>query len=313
MTKVSIIGAGFVGSTAAYVLALQGLVEDVVLIDILAKPAAGKALDIYESTGVFGHSVRVRGGDDYSLIDDSDVVVITAGVPRKPEQKREDTLATNAKIMKDVIANVQRHAPDALILVVSNPLDAMTYLAAKESGCDKRRVFGMAGTLDTARFKTFISEATGVAPKKIDAIVLGGHGDLMVPLSRLATVDGKPLREVLDAATIKQLEERTRHGGAEIVNLLGKGSAYFAVGAAIYQVLEAIYSEHDTPVPVSAWLDGEYGLSGLFLGVPCKLGKEGVKEVIELDLTKEELAALHRSAESVKKLVEELERVDGSA
>jgi len=307
--KVSIIGAGFVGSTAAYVLAMKGLVDEVALVDILAKPAEGKALDIYESTGIFGLDVRVRGGGDYALIDKSDIVVITAGVPRKPHQKREDTLATNARIMKDVIKNVKVHASEAILVIVSNPLDAMTWLAARESGVDKRRVFGMAGTLDTTRFKTFISEKTGVSPGKIDAMVLGGHGDLMVPLSRLATVDGKPLREVLDEETIHELEERTRHGGAEIVNLLGNGSAYFAVGAAIYEVLEELVKPTGKPVPISAWLDGEYGLSGLFLGVPCRLGKDGVEEVLELNLDEGELAALHRSAESVKGLVKELEQL----
>jgi len=307
--KVSIIGAGFVGSTAAYVLAMKGLVDEVVLVDILAKPAEGKALDIYESTGVFGLDVKVKGGDDYSQIVDSDVVVITAGVPRKPHQKREDTLATNARIMKDVVAQVRRYAPEAILVVVSNPLDAMTWLAAQESGLDKKKVLGMAGTLDTTRFTTFISEKAGVSPGKIDAMVLGGHGDLMVPLSRLATVDGKPLPAVLDADAIKEIEERTRHGGAEIVDLLGTGSAYFAVGAAIYEVIEAIVKGSEKAVPVSAWLDGEYGLSGLFLGVPCRLGKDGVEEVVELDLNEEELAALHQSAESVKGLVKELEQL----
>lgn len=307
MTKTAIIGAGFVGSTAGYLLAMKGLVDDVVLIDILAKPTEGKALDIDEATAVFGLDVKVRGGDDYSLIKGSDVVVITAGVPRRPEQKREDTLATNAKIMRDVIAKVKVYAPDALLLIVSNPLDAMTYLAAKESGLDKRKILGMAGTLDTARFTTFIRDATGVSSGKIEALVLGGHGDLMVPLSRLATVDGTPLPEVLDAETIRSIEERTRFGGAEIVTLLGKGSAYFAVGAAIYQVLEAIFTESEKVVPVSAWLNGEYGISGLFLGVPCKLGRAGVREVVELDLNEEELAALHKSAASVRRLVSELE------
>ncbi len=310
MAKVSIIGgAGFVGSTAAYVLAMKGLVDEIALVDILAKPCEGKALDIQEAMGVFGLDVRVRGGGDYALLDGSDIVVMTAGVPRKPEQKREDTLAINAKIIKSVMAEVKAHAPDCVLVVVSNPLDAMTYLAAKEIEFDKRKVIGMAGTLDTTRFVTFIAEKTGVSPAKILATVLGGHGDLMVPLSRLATVDGKPLSDVLDEKDIKRLEERTRNGGAEIVGLLGNGSAYFAVGAAIYEVLEQLVKPTGKPIPVSAWLQGEYGLRDLFLGVPCRLGKDGVEGVIELDLDEKELAALTKSGESVRKLIAGLEQV----
>ncbi len=307
MTKAAIIGAGYVGSTAAYVLAMKGLVDEVALVDILDKPTQGKALDIYEGTGVFGLDVKVKGGHDYSLIDGSDVVVITAGVPRKPDQKREDTLKVNAKIMKDVMSQVQAHAPDAIIVIVSNPLDAMTYLAAKESGIDKQKIVGMAGTLDTTRFKTFISEKSGVGPGKIEAMVLGGHGDLMVPLSRLATVDGKPLHTALSDEIIKGLEDRTRKGGAEIVNLLGNGSAYFAVGGAIYEVLEAIFTENGKVVPVSAWLSGQYGMTDLFLGVPCKLDKNGVQEIVELDLNEDELAALQQSGDAVKELIKELD------
>jgi len=308
MVKISIIGgAGFVGSTAAYVLAMKGLVDEVALVDILEKPCEGKALDIYESVGVFGLDVKITGGGDYSLIDGSDIVVMTAGVPRKPKQKREDTLAINAKIMKSVMAEVKRHAPGCVLVVVSNPLDAMTFLAAQETGFDKRKVIGMAGTLDTTRYKTFISEKTGISPGKIDCLVLGGHGDLMVPLSRLATVDGKPLPELLDAETIKVIEHRTRHGGAEIVNLLGNGSAYFAVGAAIYEVLEQLVKSSGKIVPVSAWIGGQYGMRDLFLGVPCTLGKNGVEEIVELKLNAEELAALQQSAQAVQKLTEKLD------
>lgn len=306
MSKVAIIGAGFVGSTAAYVLAMKGLVDEVTLVDIIDKPTQGKALDIYESTGVFGLDVKVRGGADYSLAKDADVVVITAGVPRKPDQKREDTIAINAKIMKDVIKNVKEQAPDAILVIVSNPLDAMTYLAAKESGFPKQRVIGMAGTLDTTRYKTFISEKTGVGPGEIEGLVLGGHGDLMVPLSRLATADGKPLAELLSTEEITAIEKRTRKGGAEIVQLLGNGSAYFAVGAAIYEVLEPLFTDSEKIVPVSVWLQGEYDMNDIFLGVPCRLDKNGVKEIVELDLNEEELAALQESGEAVKRLVESL-------
>ncbi len=306
MTKVAIIGAGFVGSTAAYVLAMKGLVDEIALVDILAKPARGKALDIQQSLAVFGQATRVRGGDDYALVEKSDVVVITAGVPRTPEQTREETLATNAKIMKAVIAEVKRRAPGAVLLVVSNPLDAMTWLAAKESGFPKRRVIGMAGTLDTARFAAFLAEALDCSPSDIDAVVLGGHGDLMLPLSRLATAKGKRVDTLLSPEELGAIEERTRTGGTEIVDLLGKGSAYFAVGAAIYDVLEALLTRSRRPVPVSAWLEGEYGLDGLFLGVPCRLHHHGVKEVVELPLTREERRALEESGEAVRKLVAKL-------
>ncbi len=312
MAKVSIIGAGFVGSTTAYVLAMRKLADEVVLVDIQDRPCRGKALDIAQATGVFGLPVRVRGGAEYASIADSDVVVITAGVPRKPDQKREDTLLVNAKIMDSVIENVKRHAPEAVLVVVTNPLDAMTWLAAELSGVDKRKVVGMAGTLDTARFKLFVSERLDVSPSKVEALVLGGHGDLMVPLSRLATVDGARLTDKLPTEELRAIEERTRHGGAEIVNLLGNGSAYYATAAAIFEVVEAILRESSKPVPVSAWLDGEYELKGLFLGVPCLLGKEGVREVVELPLDKTELAALHASAASVKKLVAELEKGRGA-
>jgi len=309
MPKVAIIGAGFVGSTAAYVLAMKGLADEIALIDILDKPTQGKALDISEATGVFGRGVTVKGGGDYGLAKGSDIVVITAGVPRKPHQKREDTLATNARIMRDVIGNVKGQAPDAVLVVVSNPLDAMTWLAAKESGFDKKKVIGMAGTLDTTRYKTFISEKTGVSPGKIEGLVLGGHGDLMVPLSRLATVDGKPLSGVLDPEEIAAIEERTRRGGAEIVNLLGTGSAYFAVGAAIYEVLEQLLRPSGKAVPASVWLDGAYGIEGIFLGVPCRLDSNGVKEIVELELNEEELAALRKSGDAVKRLIGSLEEL----
>ncbi len=308
MVKVSIIGAGFVGSTAAYLLAIRGLVDEIALVDILDRPTRGKALDIQEAMPVFGLDVKVQGGSDYALIEGSDVIVITAGVPRKPEQKREDTLAINAKIMKDVIVRVKRRAPHSILVVVSNPLDAMTWLAAKESGFDKRRVVGMAGTLDTARYTTFIAEATKASPGVVEGLVLGGHGDLMVPLSRFATAGGKPVRQLLAEKTLKGIEERTQNGGAEIVNLLGQ-SAYYAPAAATFKVVEAIVKGTKKPVPVSSWLDGEYGLKGLFLGVPCMLGPHGVEKVVELPLDKEELAALHRSAEHVRKLVAELDRI----
>lgn len=303
--KVAVIGAGAVGSTTAYVFALRGLAKEVALIDINAKSAEGKARDLQQSTAVFGIPVIVKGGGDYTLIEGSRIVVITAGVPRKPHQKREETLTVNAEIMKEVIAKVKKHAPDSLLIIVSNPLDAMTWLAAKESGVPKKRVIGMAGTLDTARYKAFIAERLKMSPSEIDACVLGGHGDLMVPLSRLATASGKPVRELIPLEELETIEQRTRLGGGEIVDLVGT-SAWFAPAAAIFAVVEAIVTHSKQPVPVSAWLEGEYGLKGLFLGVPCLLSEEGVEKVVELPLNEEELAALRHSAESVKKLVDEL-------
>lgn len=303
MTKLSIIGAGFVGSTAAYVAGMKGIFDEISLIDILDKPAQGKALDIFESMPIFNSKTVVVGGADYKLAADSDIVIITAGVPRKPDQKREDTLKINAKIMASVIEHVTRQAPEAIIIVVTNPLDAMTHLAAKLSKFPKQRVIGMAGTLDTARFKTFLAKQLNVSPDKIEAMVLGGHGDLMVPLSRLAKVNGKPLR--LDTDTLHTIEHRTRVAGAEIVDLLGNGSAYFATGAAAIELAEAIITDSKKVLPASAYLTGQYGLDDLFLGVPIQLGRTGVEKVVEIDLDEEELRQLHASAELVRKLTSE--------
>jgi malate dehydrogenase len=305
MTKIAIIGAGFVGSTVAYVLCLRKIVDEIALIDIKPGLAEGKALDISQSISAFGQPVTVQGSTDFSLMKGASIVVITAGVPRQPHQRREDTLHINAKIMRDVITEVKRYAPKSILIVISNPLDAMTWLAAKESGFEKQRVFGMAGTLDTARYKAFVAERLKVSPASVEAVVLGGHGDLMVPLSRLATVNDKPLQSLLAEKELRKIELRTRHGGAEIVNMMGQ-SAYYAPGAAVYEVVEALVKGSRKPVPVSAWLEGEYGLTGLFLGVPCRLGKDGVEKVVELPLNKEELDALHESARHVTSLIAEL-------
>jgi malate dehydrogenase len=305
MVKVAIIGAGFVGATAAYAFAMRKLVDEIALVDVKPGLARGKALDISHAVSVFGIPVKLHGGEEYSLISGAEVVVITAGIPRQPHQKREETLHTNANIMKKVIAEVKHHAPESILLVVTNPLDAMTWLAAETSGFEKRRVIGMAGTLDTARFKAFIAEELDADPATIEAFVLGGHGDLMVPLTRLATVSGKPLTRLLGVEELTEIEERTRHGGGEIVNLMGQ-SAYYGPAAAIFEVTEAIVKGSKQPVPASVWLDGEYGLKGLFLGVPCLLSRKGVEKVVELRLEKKELEALQKSAEHVRKLTAEL-------
>jgi malate dehydrogenase len=303
--KISIIGAGFVGATAAHWAAEKEL-GDIVLVDILEGIPQGKALDLYEAAPIEGFDSRVIGTNAFEETKDSDVVVITSGVARKPGMSREDLLATNKKIIESVVAQVVKASPNAILIMVANPLDTMTYLAVKRSGLPKERVMGMAGILDTGRFKAFISMELGVSVEDIQSLLLGGHGDEMVPLPRYTTVSGIPLAQLLPMQTIDRLVDRARKGGGEIVNLLKTGSAYYAPGAAAIQMVEAILKDKKRILPCCVFLDGEYGLKDICFGVPVKLGAKGVESIIQLDLTSEEKALVAKSAESVKKSILEL-------
>ncbi|OGP53696.1 MAG: malate dehydrogenase [Deltaproteobacteria bacterium RBG_13_52_11b] len=303
--KISIIGAGFVGATAAHWAAEKEL-GDIVLVDILEGIPQGKALDLYEAAPIEGFDSRVIGTNAYEETKDSDVVVITSGVARKPGMSREDLLATNKKIIESVVAQVVKASPNAILIMVANPLDTMTYLAVKRSGLPRERVMGMAGILDTGRFKAFISMELGVSVEDIQSLLLGGHGDEMVPLPRYTTVSGIPLAQLLPKETIDRLVDRARKGGGEIVNLLKTGSAFYAPGAAAIQMVEAILKDKKRILPCCVYLDGEYGLKDICFGVPVKLGTRGVESIIQLDLTSEEKALVAKSAESVKKSILEL-------
>ena len=303
--KISIIGAGFVGATAAHWAAEKEL-GDVVLIDILEGIPQGKALDLLQASPVEGFDSRVVGANSYEETKDSDIVIVTSGVPRKPGMSREDLLEINKKIIETVIGQVVEKSPKSILIMVTNPLDTMTYLAFKKSGFPKQRVMGMAGILDTARFKTFIAVELGVSVEDIQALLLGGHGDEMVPLPRYTTVSGIPLPQLLPKETIDKLVERTRKGGGEIVNLLKTGSAFYAPSAAAIQMTEAILKDKKRILPCCAYLEGEYGLKDICFGVPVKLGAAGVEAIIELQLTEEEKKLVAKSAESVKKSIAEL-------
>jgi malate dehydrogenase len=307
--KISVIGAGFVGSTCAHWAASKAL-GDVVLLDVNDGAAKGKALDLYEASPVENFDSRIVGTSDYKDTADSDVVIITAGLPRKPGMSRDDLLATNAKIMKDVCNGVKQYAPNSVVIVVSNPLDAMAFVAKQVLGFPRERVIGMAGVLDTARFKAFISEATNVSVKDISAFVLGGHGDTMVPMPRHCSVGGVPLVEMLDQATIDKIVTRTRNGGAEIVGLLKTGSAYYAPAASAVQMAEAILQDQQRILPCAAYLQGEYGVKDLFLGVLCKLGGNGMERVIEVKLNDEERKGLDNSLKAVQELVAALKKIE---
>ncbi len=301
--KITIIGAGAVGATTAQRLAERDY-ADLVLVDVVEGIAAGKALDIEEAGPVVGYHTRLIGThDDYAPTANSDIVIITSGVPRKPGMTREDLVLTNQKIVQSVVERAVQYSPDCILLVVTNPLDAMAYLAYKVSGFPKQRVVGMAGILDTARFRSFVARELGVSPRDVQAYVLGGHGEAMVPLPRYCTVGGIPLPQLLPPDTIARLVERTRKGGEEIVQLLKTGSAYYAPSAAIAEMVDAIVLDQKRIVPCSTYLEGEYGLRDVFIGVPVKLGAGGVEEVIEIPLTEDERAALHRSAEGVRQLL----------
>jgi malate dehydrogenase len=303
--KISIIGAGFVGATAAHWAAEKEL-GDVVLMDILEGIPQGKALDLFEASPIEGFDARVVGTKGYEETKDSDVVIITSGVPRKPGMSREDLLDINRKIVESVVTQVVEKSPKAILITVTNPLDSMTYLAYKKSGFPKERVMGMAGILDTARFRAFIAMELGVSVEDIQTLLLGGHGDEMVPLPRYTTVSGIPLSQLLPKETIDRLVDRTRKGGGEIVNLLKTGSAFYAPSAGAVQMAEAILKDKKRILPCCVYLDGEYGLKDICFGVPIKLGAKGVESIIELQLTQEEKALLTKSAESVKKSIAEL-------
>jgi malate dehydrogenase len=300
--KVTIVGSGNVGATAAHWTASKEL-ADVVLIDILEGIPQGKGLDLLEAMPIEKRDCNVVGTNDYKDTANSDIVVITAGIPRKPGMSRDDLLNTNHKIMQDVVGQAVQFSPDCILIVVSNPLDAMAQAAYKMSGFSRNRVIGMAGVLDSARFRTFIAQELNVSVENVTAFVLGGHGDTMVPLPRYSTVAGIPITELMDKATIDRLVQRTRDGGAEIVKYLKTGSAYYAPSAAVTEMVEAILKDKKKILPCAVYLDGEYGIHGLFVGVPCKLGARGVEDVIEIKLTPEEQVALEKSAGAVKELV----------
>jgi malate dehydrogenase len=297
--KITVVGSGFVGQTAA-MRALEKGLGDVVLIDIIEGKPQGLALDLKEAAPVEGYEPTIVGTNDYADTAGSDVVVITAGFPRQPGMSRMDLLGKNAGIMRDVIGNVVPGSPDAIIVVVSNPLDEMTYLAAEASGFPKERVIGMAGVLDSARLRYFIAEELGVSTTGVEAMTLGSHGDAMVALPRHATVNGKPLPELVDEATLERLFQRTRDGGAEIVALLKTGSAYYAPSASVVAMVEAIVKDTRKVLPVCAWTTGQYGIDGVYVGVPAKLGRGGIEEIVELDLNEDELGKLREAAEGIR-------------
>ena len=306
--KVTVVGAGHVGATVAQRLAEKELC-DVALIDIIEGVPQGKALDLAEAAPIEKHDAHLTGSNGYEASDQSDIVIITAGIPRKPGMSRDDLLSTNAGIMKNVTQQVVERSPDAVIIVVSNPLDAMCHVAYETSGFPKNRVMGMAGVLDSARFRTFISMELDVSVENTTAFVLGGHGDTMVPLPRYSTVAGIPITELLSKERIDALVNRTATGGAEIVGLLKTGSAYYAPASAAVEMAESILKDKKKILPCAAYLEGEYGINDLFVGVPVKLGANGIEEVIEITLTKEENAALEKSADAVRELKELLKKI----
>ena len=300
--KVTVVGAGHVGSTIALRL-VENQLADVVLVDILEGIPQGKALDLLEAGPVQGYDFMLTGSNDYKSTQDSDIVVITAGLPRKPGMSRDDLLLKNAGIVKAVTVEVAQNSPDALIIVVSNPLDAMCHVAKWTSGFPRQKVVGMAGILDSARFRTFIAQELNVSTESTHAFVLGGHGDTMVPLPRYSTVAGIPITELIPKDRLDSLIQRTRDGGAEIVKLLKEGSAYYAPSAAVAEMVESILLDKKKILPCTAFLEGEYGINGLYLGVPVKLGSSGIEDILQINLSTDEKVALQRSAASVEELV----------
>jgi malate dehydrogenase len=303
--KVTVIGAGNVGATTAQRIAEAGL-ADVVLVDIVEGLPQGKALDLAESAPVVGHDSRITGTNDYADTAGSDIVVVTSGLARQPGMSRDDLLAKNAGIVSSVVGQSAAVSPDAILIIVTNPLDAMCHVAMKASGFPRERVIGMAGVLDSARFRTFIAEELGVSVTSTHAFVLGGHGDTMVPLPRYTTVAGIPLTDLLSPERIEALVDRTRNGGAEVVALLKSGSAYYAPAASVAQMVASILGDTKAVLPCAVMLQGEYRTDGLFVGVPVKLGRRGVEEVVQIELTADEQAAFDRSAASVRELVDKL-------
>ena len=304
--KVTVVGSGFVGSTCAHWLAAKDL-ADVVLIDINDGLAKGRALDLYEATPVIQKDIKIQGGSDYSLAKDSDIVVITAGLPRRPGMSRSDLLAKNAQIMKQICQNLKKQVENACYIIVSNPLDAMVYVAHQILKAPREKIIGMAGVLDTARFKTFISEALGVSVQDISALVLGGHGDSMVPLVRFCTVGGIPLTQLMNEETQARLIERTRKGGGEIVSLLQTGSAYYAPSASVVEMVEAILKDQNRILPCAALLQGEYGQKDIFVGVPCQLNGRGLEKIIEVPLNEKEQKQFQESVAAVQDTLSSME------
>ena len=300
LDKITVVGAGNVGATTAQRLAEKELARRVVLVDVIEGVPQGKALDQWESASIEGFDTRVIGANDYAPAAGSELVVVTAGIARKPGMSRDDLVRTNADIVKQVSQQIKQHCPQAIVVVVSNPLDVMCWVTKQVTGFPRERVIGMAGVLDTARYRAFLAEALDVSVEDIQAMVLGGHGDTMVPLVSYTTVSGIPVSQLLDKATLDKIVDRTRNGGAEIVAFLKTGSAYYAPSAAVTQMVEAIVRDKKRLLPCAAWLQGEYGLSGMYCGVPCKLGARGLEQILEVKLTPEEAAALRKSAEAVK-------------
>src|SRR5881409_736993 len=301
LNKITVVGAGNVGATAAQRLAEKELGRTVVLVDVIDGVPQGKALDQWQSAPIEGFDTRVVGAaNDYGPTAGSELVVVTAGIARKPGMSRDDLVRTNADIVKQVSQQVKQHCPNAIVVVVSNPLDVMCWVTKQVTGFPRARVIGMAGVLDTARYRAFLAEALDVSVEDIQAMVLGGHGDTMVPLISYTTVSGIPVTQLLDQATLDKIVQRTRDGGAEIVAFLKTGSAYYAPSAAVVQMVEAIGGDKKRLLPCAAWLEGEYGLSGIYCGVPCKLGRKGLEKILEVKLSAEEQVALKKSAEAVK-------------
>jgi len=306
MKKITVVGAGNVGATTVQRLAEKHLCSEIVLLDIVEGIPQGKALDIWESAPVELFDTKIKGTNSYAETANSDLVIITAGLPRKPGMSRDDLLASNTKIVKDVTKNIADNSPQAILIVVSNPLDVMSYVALKTSGFEKNRVIGMAGILDSARFRLFIAEALNVSVNDINSMVLGGHGDSMVPLIKYTTVSGIPLVELLPENKIIKLIERTRKGGVEIVNHLKTGSAFYAPSSAAVEIADSIIKNRNRILPCSVWLEGEYGINNVYCGVPVKLGANGVEKIIQLNLSSKELEALKNSADDVKRNIKKL-------
>lgn len=305
--KVTVVGAGNVGANVAQKIAAKEL-ADVVLVDVVEGVPQGKGLDMLESAPVEGYDVRITGANGYEETADSDIVVITAGFPRKPGMSRDDLLLKNYEVVKSATEQAVKHSPNSILILVTNPLDAMCWTALKVSGFPRERVIGMAGVLDTARFRTFIAEELDVSFENVTAMVLGGHGDTMVPLVRFTNVSGIPLSELTDQATIERMVQRTRDGGAEIVKYLKTGSAYYAPAASSVEMVESILKDKKKVLPCAVYLQGEYGIDGLFVGVPVKLGKNGIEKVYEIKLDENERAALNKSADAVRELVGVIQR-----
>jgi malate dehydrogenase len=308
--KVTVVGAGNVGATCANVIAHKELVREVILLDIKEGIAEGKALDIWQTSGVNNYDTRVTGvTNDYSKTAGSDVVVITSGLPRKPGMSRDDLISTNAEIVKSVTENIIKHSPDTILIVVSNPLDVMTYCAYVSSKLPSTKVMGMAGILDTARYRAFLAEALDCSPKDISAMLLGGHGDTMVPLPRYTTVSGIPVTELIDDEKLNTIVERTKKGGGELVALMGT-SAWYAPGAAAAQMVESILRDQKRIFPVCTWLNGEYGQKEIYLGVPVVLGKKGIEKIIELKLNADEMNLLNESSKAVREVMDVFDKLN---